>query len=73
MSINYDGWELNAFDKAFNFRIYQFEIILKYIKGNVAEIGPGTGQNIKYYSKSINKLHLYEPSKNLYLALKKKK
>tara|TARA_Y100000996_G_scaffold414894_1_gene407269 strand:+ start:3860 stop:4543 length:684 start_codon:yes stop_codon:yes gene_type:complete len=72
MSINYDGWELNAFDKAFNFRIYQFEIILKYIKGNVAEIGPGTGQNIKYYSKSINKLHLYEPSKNLYLALKKK-
>ena len=72
MSINYERWELNTFDKAYNFRNYQFETILKYIRGNVAEIGPGTGQNITYYSKQINKLHLYEPSKDLYLTLKKK-
>ena len=72
MSINYNGWELNSFDKAYNFRSYQFGKILKYIKGNVAEIGPGTGQNINYYSKKINKLHLFEPSKNLYSILKNK-
>ena len=73
MPIKYNGWELDAFDKAYNFRNYQFEKILKYIKGNVAEIGPGTGQNINYYySKKVSKLHLYEPSKSLHSVLRKK-
>ena len=72
MSIKYDGWELNEFDNANNFRNYQFERILKYIKGQTAEIGPGTGSNIKKYINQISSLHLYEPSKNLFKVLKKK-
>ena len=37
--INYDGWELEFFDKADNFRNYQFDLIKKSLKGRVAEIG----------------------------------
>ena len=37
----YDGWELKYFDKAFNFRNYQFELVKKFIRGRVAEVGPG--------------------------------
>jgi len=39
----YEGWELKYFDKSNNFRNYQYEIFKNYIKGYVAEIGPGYG------------------------------
>ena len=46
MTIQYDGWELPFFDKAINFRNYQYLLTRKYIKGDVAEIGPGNGSNL---------------------------
>ena len=45
----YDGWELKYFDKAFNFRNYQLELVKKFIRGKVAEVGPGNGTFLKYY------------------------
>jgi ubiquinone/menaquinone biosynthesis C-methylase UbiE len=70
--MQYNGWELHEFDHAENFRNYQFDIILKYIKGKTAEVGPGTGSNVKQYIKNTNSVSLYEPSKNLFKILKKK-
>ena len=56
--INYPGWELIFFDKAYNFRNYQQDLIKKYISGNVAEVGPGNGINAKLYNKLTKKVHL---------------
>jgi hypothetical protein len=71
-NINYPGWELKYFDKANNFRNYQFSLIKNNIKGNVAEVGPGNGINCESYSYLSNKIDLYEPTKSLYKKLKKK-
>ncbi len=62
---NYVGWELQSFDNANNFRNYQFSLIEKFIKGDVAEVGPGNGALIKLYYKKAKLIHLFEPSKNL--------
>lgn len=62
--IFYDGWELEYFDRAINFRNYQFDILKKYIKGIVAEVGPGNGSFLKYYSPLAEQIDLYEPSNN---------
>ncbi len=70
--INYPGWELKYFDRAYNFRNYQQNLIKKYIKGNVAEVGPGNGTNARMYNKYCDKLHLYEPTRKLSTHLKKK-
>ena len=67
----YEGWELPYFDKAKNFRDYQFSFFKKNIKGTVAEIGPGTGKNIHRYLKLAKKIHLYELSPNFNKKLKK--
>ena len=56
--INYPGWELIYFDKANNFRSYQQNLIKKYIKGKVAEVGPGNGVNVELYHQLSNKLDL---------------
>ena len=69
--INYAGWELKYFDKAENFRNYQFQFIKPHIKGNIAEIGPGNGVFLKRYRKFSNKIYLFEPSKNFNKSLKK--
>ena len=68
--INYEGWELKFFDHAKNFRTYQLQLIKKYLKGNVAEVGPGNGTNLNYYIKYPKKVDLFEPTKKLYLRLK---
>ena len=70
--INYDGWELKFFDKSKNFRNYQLKLIKKYVKGYIAEVGPGNGMNVSSYIKYPKKIDLYEPTKKLYLELKKK-
>jgi len=62
--IFYDGWELEYFDRAINFRNYQFDILKKYIKGIVAEVGPGNGSFLKYYLPLAEQIDLYEPSNN---------
>ena len=72
-NINYPGWELKYFDKAKNFRKYQFNLIKKNIKGNVAEIGPGNGVFLKYYVKNSKKIYLYEPTIYFNKNLKKNK
>ena len=70
--INYPGWELKFFDKSYNFRKYQFDLIKKYLEGHVAEVGPGNGGNLAGYIKKPKKIDLYEPSKKLFINLKKK-
>ena len=70
--INYDGWELKFFDKSKNFRNYQLNLIKKYVKGYIAEVGPGNGMNASSYIKYPKKIDLYEPTKKLYLELKKR-
>jgi hypothetical protein len=71
MMIYYNGRELPYFNKAINFRNYQFCLIKKYISGLVAEVSAGYGINLKYYYKFASKIHSFEPSKNLYRILKK--
>ena len=69
----YDGWELKYFDKAFNFRNYQLELVKKFIRGKVAEVGPGNGAFLKYYLPVATQIDLFEPSKNFLINLNKLK
>lgn len=71
--INYPGWELKYFDKALNFRRYQLSFIKKYICGEVAEVGPGNGVNLKFYESLAKKIYLFEPSMTFIKRLKKYK
>lgn len=68
----YNGWELKFFDKSKNFRNYQFSLIKNYLRGHLAEVGPGNGTNLSYYFKYPSKVDLYEPTKKLHFKLKKK-
>jgi len=68
----YSGWELKYFDKAKNFRDYQFSLIKKFIKYKVVEVGPGNGFHIKSYLKLASTINLFEPTKKNFLYLKKK-
>ena len=69
----YDGWELKHFDNSKNFRKYQYELIKNFISGYTVEVGPGNGENLKFYMHKCKKIVLYEPSKNLFKNLKVKK
>ncbi len=71
-TVKYDGYELEYFDDAFNFRKYQIQLVKKYLKKNLAEVGPGQGGLAKYYKKLVSKICLIEPDKNLYKLLTKK-
>ncbi len=68
----YDGFELKYFDNSHNFRNYQCQLIARYLKKKVAEVGPGRGGFVNYYKNYCKKLFLIEPDKKLYLVLKKK-
>lgn len=68
----YEGWELHNFDNAINFRKYQFRLLNKHIRGKVAEIGPGNGSLLEKYIKICSKIDLFEPSKKIFLNLRKK-
>ena len=70
--IKYDGHELEYFDSAYNFRNYQLSLIKKYLKGNLAEIGPGKGEFFNYYKKYLKSINLVEPDRNLFNLLKSK-
>jgi phospholipid N-methyltransferase len=70
--IHYDGFELEHFDSASNFRKYQVSLISKYIKGNFAEIGAGKGGLVPFYQKILNSITLVEPEKKFFKILKKK-
>ncbi len=68
----YDGWELDFFDDSKNFRNYQYKLVQNFLKGRIAEVGPGNGANLYFYSKHSKRIDLYEPEKKLYINLKKK-
>jgi len=65
----YDGWELKYFDKAFNYRNYQFDLVKQFIRGKVAEVGPGNGVFLKYYLPLASQIDLFEPSENFLIKL----
>ena len=69
----YEGWELQSFDRATNFRTYQIEKIKKFIRNKkILDVGSGNGGLIKYYQKETKNISIFEPSKNLNLIIKKK-
>lgn len=69
----YNGWELQSFDEASNFRAYQIEKIKKFIKNKkILDVGSGNGGLIRYYQEETKKISIFEPSKNLNLKIKKK-
>ena len=70
--IKYDGYELEYFDSAYNFRKYQLELIKDYLSDDFAEVGPGRGEFVNYYQKYLRSIKLIEPDKNLFNILKKK-
>ena len=70
--IKYDGYELEYFDSAYNFRKYQLELIKDYLSNDLAEVGPGRGEFVNYYQKYLRSIKLIEPDKNLFNILKKK-
>ena len=70
--IHYNGFELEHFDSASNFRKYQVSLILKYIKGTFVEVGAGKGGLVPYYKKIVKNITLLEPEKKLFNVLKKK-
>ncbi len=67
----YDGWELEFFDNAKKFRNYQFQLINNHISGNVAEVGPGNGEFLKFYRDYSKNIFLFEPSGNFLKSLNK--
>ena len=71
-TIQYDGFELEHFDSAYNFRKYQVLLIKKYLKGKFLEVGAGTGGLAHFYKKFVIKPTLIEPEKKLYESLKKR-
>ena len=70
--IQYDGFELEHFDSASNFREYQVSLVSKYISGNFVEVGAGKGGLVPYYKKFLRNITLLEPEKKLFKILKKK-
>ena len=64
--IDYEGWELEHFDNSDNFRNYQNDLFKNHLKGHVAEVGPGNGENLQIYKDKVEILELYEPSKVLF-------
>jgi phospholipid N-methyltransferase len=70
---SYSGWELQYFDKADQFRAYQYDLIIHHLKDNIAEVGPGNGTLLeKYINNSKEKIHVFEPTKKFNNILKKK-
>ena len=70
--IQYDGFELDHFDSALNFRKYQISLITKFIKGKFLEVGAGKGGLIPFYKNLIKNITIIEPEKKLFKILKKK-
>ena len=71
--IQYDGFELDHFDAALNFREYQISLIKKFLKGKFLEVGAGKGGLVPFYKKLVKDITIIEPEKKLYDILKKNK
>ena len=71
--IQYDGFELDHFDAALNFREYQILLIKEFLKGKFLEVGAGKGGLVPFYKKLVKDITILEPEKKLYDILKKNK
>ena len=71
-TIQYDGFELEHFDSAYNFRKYQLFLIKDYISDKFLEVGPGKGGFTFFYGNLVNKPMLIEPEKKTIQNIKKK-
>jgi 2-polyprenyl-3-methyl-5-hydroxy-6-metoxy-1,4-benzoquinol methylase len=70
--IQYDGFELEHFDSAYNFRKYQVSLIKEFLDGSLLEVGAGKGGLTAKYIGLLDKITLIEPDKKLFNFLKKK-
>ena len=70
--VQYDGFELDHFDSATNFRFYQLSLIRKYLKDNFLEVGAGKGGLASVYKRLLKNITLIEPDKKLFKILKNK-
>ena len=68
----YEGWELNFFDNAKNFRNYQWKLIKDKIKKKILEVGPGNCVFLERYYKISKEIFLFEPSESLSIKLSSK-
>ena len=65
----YEGWELNFFDNAGNFRNYQWNLIKDKIKKKILEVGPGNCVFLKRYYDISKEIFLFEPSEKIRIEL----
>lgn len=70
--MDYQGQELETFDKAKIFQKYIFLKIKKYFKNNIFEVGAGLGSFSKEYLNNFKDVHLSDLDKYNYEKLKKK-
>mgnify|MGYP001175916668 FL=1 len=71
--MKYLGWELEFFDKANNYRKYQFDLMKQYIKQSILEVGPGNGIIMdKYIYESNLDIVLLETDKRLFEKISSK-
>ena len=68
--VQYDGFELDHFDSATNFRLYQLSLIKNYLKDNFLEVGAGKGGLASVYTRLLKNITLIEPDKKLFNILK---
>jgi SAM-dependent methyltransferase len=68
MNIEYIGKELDYFKEAINWKNYFSDKIIKYIKGDVLEVGAGIGINTNFFTKNnkrLSSITCLEPDKKL--------
>jgi SAM-dependent methyltransferase len=65
--MKYIGKELDIFSKAINWKKYWYSFIEPYLKGNIAEIGSGCGNNsfLIVNNEKINTIYCVEPDAEL--------
>lgn len=73
MKIQYIGQELDLFKDAVNWKKYFSNHIKKYIKGDILEVGAGSGVNTKFFlfdNNNVNSITCLEPDTDLYSKIK---
>ena len=70
--MEYQGQELEAFDKAKIFQKYIFFQIKKYFKNGIFEVGAGLGSFSKEYINDYQDIHLSDLDTQNFKTLKKK-
>jgi hypothetical protein len=70
--MEYQGQELEVFDRAKIFQKYIFSKIKKYFSDGIFEVGAGLGSFSKEYTNKFNNIHLSDLDTQNYNHLKKK-